>query len=884
MSDKEPLKLSRANRRERAELAGNWKKKYSHIRENVYRKYRSGARGWDLVTEFSEQIDSFIRKIFEERERAHLAGCKPGQSGLSVIALGGYGRKDLAPYSDIDIMVLSSRGASPVAREINADFVQLLWDIGFQVGHRFCSVGQAVVQGKRDLVSQTAMLEARFLTGNPDPCRSFHRKLNRGMAARSRKQRFITDKIREREEIVRRFGPVVNLSEPNLKESPGGLRDYHLVLWSALATLGGGSLETLAQRNILTVEEYRDFKGSLDFIFRMRFGLHFFYNRKQDRLSFEAQPRIAAQLGYEEPSMRIISFMKDYYRWANQISYLSRLAVKRCYSLVERKPLKSASVSGFPALALAGKTLAVADKHALSELFQRRPEKLLELFCLAAREGLDLDMELRSVIRGKLALVNDRFRSGRRSAKIFKEILKQENIYKTLELMHQVRLLDRYIPEFSQLLGLIQNDPYHMFTVDEHILILFKHLHELTGADERELADLRKLARKYANCHILKLGVLLHDIGKGGGSGDHHEIGLKKAEAALKRWGVSPLELSGALFLVKNHLQMSELAQHQDIDDPAIVIRFAERVGSLENLERLYLLTYADIRAVRENVWTVWKGALLAELFQRTRFYLDREPSGETVEAEKKEALEGLKKEFPPDWIDRFGKMMPSRYFHFISREKIAEHVKLVSRLDAEKSPVSFCQNERRGCTELLMCSHDRKGNINRVSGTLAALNINILGAELYTSSSGIAVNTIQFTDRLGKPVLDREVLETIAENLRKVMTGETSLESLWKKRPDYIRRTEGKGVEIITEVGFDNDMSPAHTVMKVSARDEIGFLYRITSVLSEYDIFLAKIHTEGSRAVDTFYLTRNRRKITDRKKQSLLADRIKVTLSKSEL
>ncbi len=837
-------------------------------------QHRKGAGGLQIVAELTTLADAVIGHLFRLAEEALGEGRRKGE-GCALIALGGYGRRELNPASDIDLMFLLPRRPDDNLQALIRPVLYTLYDIGFVVGHASRSVDDCLQMAEADLSSLTAMLEARFLAGQRGIFERFRRALASFLTGRQVAS-FIQRKLAEQEARHRKYGASIFLQEPNVKEGVGGLRDLHTALWIAKVRYPIAGWRDLTTRGLLSQEELDQGLETLDFLLRLRNELHYLSRGKNDILSLSLQERVAANLGFSGTgeTYAVERLMRHYYLCAREIQRLSRTIVERCLrqrSLVEEamKTLKAREIGdGFVEV---NRQIHVMPMN--RGLFAEDPVRLMKIFWYAQQMGYGLSLEARELVRSHLPLIDDDLRRSNRALGFFLAILREPSgVVRILRLMHELGVLSAYIPEFAPLTCLVQFDFYHKYTVDEHTFMALENLEDLYRSESPALHEFRSIAKELKKPELLKLAILFHDLGKGEGKG-HVEKGVVLTDQILKRWGFPDQDAEEVKFLVAHHLTMSHIAQHRDLDDEPMIIELAKQVQTVDRLKSLYLLTYLDIKAVGPDVWNEWKAALLWELYLKAHTILTRGVEGEGDLARaaklKEELTRELADEFPRSVVEEHLSQMPIRYLLTTPGAKVAAHMRLVERvLRGEEVAAQWTHYPLVGYTEFTVCAFGRPGRFSQIVGTLTANGINILGAQMYTRKDGMVIRNFQVNDGRGGAVLEEVIWERVSEDLQEVLTGKVDVRELIKaRRKEILVKPSRKGPPPPTRVEFDNIVSESHTVIDVRTQDRLGLLYLISSTLSELgiDVRLAKIATEADQVIDVFYVTeRDGRKILE--------------------
>jgi [protein-PII] uridylyltransferase len=796
----------------------------------------TGAGGNEVVQRRTALIDRLLREVWNA---GGVANDRP-----ALVAVGGYGRGELNPRSDVDILFLCRNERE---REQASPVLYLLWDIGLDIGHSVRSVAECVDLARSDPKIRTSLLESRLLAGDQAFYQEYRHRMSSEVFNRKTAQ-FITEKIAERNAMRQKYGGSLYLREPNIKESVGGLRDIHLARWIALTRFGVAAEPDLLRSGIVGPEQIARFIGARNFLWRLRNEVHYLSDRKNDQLTYDLQEQTARDFRYRDSAhlSSVERFMKSYFLHARTIQDFTRVVVERSLPARSRGWFDVARQVG--SFSLRGKTLFSAREG----LFRQRPEAVFEAFSIVQSHGVVLSDRLRQELASCGAA---EVRASAPAAAIFLSMLDApDRLADTLTLMRDTGLLGRYLPEFRAVQALAPHDHYHKYTVDEHILAAVRNLEDVRQMRSPALETLSQAMRDVTKRWVLMLAVLLHDLGKAF-RGDHERHGRDIAAQVLLRLGVSGDDRERILFLVENHLLMSVLSQRRELDDRKVIDDFARTVRDPANLRMLYLLTYADMSAVGPAAWTGWKAALLQDLYLRTLRHFDKAAGAQDdrqtrfVSVRRHLASSG----FPPEEIEAFLQSMPPNYVMTASRSRMLDHLQMVHQLPADQFVIRHRHRFEHGYTDLTVCAYDAYGMFYRTAATIAAQNLSILRAQVYTARNGIMIDTFQITNEEGAITTYEEVWATLEADLRDVLTGK-------KPPPEAKASLYGRTVpgDVSPSVAFDNETSPALTIIDIKARDRIGLLYRIARILYDLniDIASAKISTEGIRAMDSFYVT----------------------------
>src|SRR2546421_780646 len=585
--------------------------------DSVKVMHAGGASGQESVQAHARVVDDLVKSLTKliTSDTNGLAA-----TPFVVIALGGYGRGELHPSSDIDLMVIYDAELSPYVQRVTQELLYTLWDLGLQIGHSLRSLPDCVAIARTDLASRTSMQAARFLAGDRRLFARFRRVLEENVYQRDFEQ-FLAATLAERDQRYRKYGASPYIGEPNIKESAGGLRDMHTAMWLAAAKFGTRTLRELSEKGLITPREQAHTDAALTFLWRVRNELHFLAGHKNDVLGRAVQPAIARNFGYEgdERSLDVERFMREYYLHARAIHRVSRRLIARCQETVtvrgvaERRNRHQALADG---LVFIDGRLYLADRD--SAVFAANPTRLMKVFWHLHRLGGELSVELERAVEEALDLIDDDFRSSPAVRELFLDICRTwGRVGGALSERHELGVLGRYLPEFGALTCLVQYDVYHKFSADQHSLLAVEHMEALAPGQSAESEGAAQVFSEVEKPELLLLGLLLHDIGKAKGHG-HVAKGIPLVRELTARVGLQAADGAAVEFLVAHHLTMSHVAQRRDIDDPKTITDFAAAVGDPSRLRMLYLLTYADMRAVGPGVLTPWQARILHELYART--------------------------------------------------------------------------------------------------------------------------------------------------------------------------------------------------------------------------------------------------------------------------
>ncbi|MCE5194393.1 MAG: [protein-PII] uridylyltransferase [Nitrospiraceae bacterium] len=787
------------------------------------------SNGRELTALYTKKTDDLLINIFNSIK---------SKNPIVLIAVGGYGRAELAPFSDIDIMFFAKDKSD--SKKVETVLYQL-WDKGLTVGHSFRTAEECIIEAKKDIRTHTSLLESRFIAGDKELYDYFTDKVYSEIAYKNQKS-FIKAKLSEMAKRHIDYGGSVFLLEPNIKEGQGCLRDVHTALWLSNVVLRLNKLEQLA--GVIEKNELRRFLKAYDFLLKIRFCLHIINERKNDSLSFNLQSSVALKLGFRDSKKFLGSerFMRYFYLKANVIKAVTKSLIEACVAkkfFVQRRffnsLIKKRITDNFYLC-----TNVIA--HYQQDLFRKEPWRIIEAYYVFSKTGRDFSKSLRYEIKQNLFLINKKIRNSSRAAACFIKILKSDRVYETLNLMHETGVLGRFIPEFGALRSLVVYEPYHRYTVDEHTLIAIKNLELLRNTKFKNLEYLSKIINGLEEKEILFMALLFHDIGKAAGR-YHQGEGYRIIKNILERFNIRTDKRQRIEFLVKNHILMSLLALKREIEDTELISQFADAVSDEESLKSIYLMTYADMSAVNPGFWTEWKAYLLNDLFDHTLNYLKgiRRNTQKHINKILSSYIGTDKKE-----LDKFIKQMPDRYMISTSIEKVYSDFKLVSQLKNDIFTVEI-NSKTDSLTEIIIATWDRPGLFSKIVGFLSSKWLNIVSARLYTGTNGLVIDKIQISN--WKELWWDGMDDTIKKGLRTSIFEDLIFDLTYSRKESV--SIFGVFVEI------DNETSSDSTIAEFFSTDRLGLLYDVSNLFLEkgLNIISAKINTELGIAQDTFYI-----------------------------
>ena len=847
--------------------------------------HRGGAGGLEVCSGRSAMMDVLIRHLWRDIQRVY-----PPSGSVPLIALvsfGGYGRGELNPFSDIDLMFLheadlSTEGpAFKILSEWTSSLLYTLWDIGLKVGHAVRSVNECVSLANGDMQAKTALIEARLITGDA----SLHAQLLKAVVrqcVRGHEDEYIQLRLIDQANRRAKYGNSPAMQEPNIKNGVGGLRDFQNLLWMAFFKHGTRSLADLQRADFLSVSEQKQIESAYDFLLRTRNELHYLAGRAVDALTPALKPAVASGLGFTDrsPRKRTEAFMREYYTHTRNL-FLTTRTLEQRLALVpsptrvnrtgrnsQRAVNKGEEFDGFKVL---DGQLHLVDRAALPSDRGR----ILRAFLEAQKRGINLHPDLAQLLRQQVSLVDRSFIADPHYQATFLEILNQRgNVGPYVRAMHEVGLLGKFLPEFGKLTNLVQHEFYHQYAVDEHTLNCVTKLDQVWDADQSPFVNYLDPFNRVERPFVLYLALLLHDCGKAIPGERHELVGARLALRVAKRFRLDASTARTLSLVIEHHLTMVQISQRRDLDDPAVIQSFAAQMGNQETLDLLTLHTFADSMGTSDTLWNGFKDSLLWQLHHRTAETL--KGGTEFIGEEKrqrgllrKQVRSSLPKTFAEDELSAHFDGLPTRYFRIHSARQIARDLILVHQFihlqlteeDRALEPAILWQEEKdRGCTLVHLCTWDRIGLFVKLTGALAAAGLNILSAQIFTRSDGLVLDSFQVTDaRTGaapEPAVRDRLEKLIGDILvRNVDIGPAVARMTAQSRPLYQALA---GECLVPSVRFDTTNAPEPTIIDLEAEDRPGLLYDLSMTFSNLglNVVLAKIVTEKGAAIDTFYVT----------------------------
>ena len=807
-------------------------------------------------------FDQVIRIVHDAAARAYPVSNPTTADRLAVVAVGGYGRGELAPYSDIDLLFLFPWKQTAHGEQIVEYMLYMLWDLGLKVGHSTRSIEDCVRLAKRDLTIRTALLEARFLWGEQTLFLEM-RKAYSDQVISGATMEFVTGKLAERDARHEKMGDSRYYVEPNIKDGKGGLRDLQTLYWIAKFAYQVDSVADLVDREVLTKAEARNFSKDQNFLWSVRFHLHYISGRAEERLTFDVQTRISERMGYAERAgaSGVERFMKHYYIVAKDVGDLTRIFCAAIEAENMSRPIirlprlrRSRDLIGFQ---IDRDRLTVADENQFAD----DPVALIRLFYVAHNEGLDIHPHALRLVTQNLKRIDKDLRADPEANRMFVEMATSiDSPEVVLTRMNEAGVFGKFLRDFGRVVGQTQHDMYHVYTVDEHTIQAIGLLAKIErGELKKEHPVSSEVIHKISSRRALYLAVLFHDIAKGRG-GDHSVLGARVAKRVCPRLGLDPEECETVEWLVAEHLIMSDVAQKRDLNDPKTIDDFVEKVQSPERLRLLLCLTVVDMRATGPNVWNNWKAQLLRELYHGAGDVMSggqlTDARADRVAAAKERLRDAL-----ADWSDADIEAHMDRgyagYWLTFDTETLAHHARMMREAEQEKLPLSIRTRVRVDIdvTELTIFTQDHPGLFSRVAGAISAVDANIVDAKAFTTPQGMALDTFWLQDNNATALSASGALAKLTVQIERALAGQMKRSEPQAQRTFVPERI--KVFKVPPRVIIDNRASAAHTVIEINGRDRPGFLYLVTGALFSLSLHIssAKISTFGERAVDVFYV-----------------------------
>ena len=885
-------------------------KKFLRIEDHRLRlKHQAGGGGLELCQRRKDLVDVLLRHVFSAAERFSGKGSAVAPTPFTLLALGGYGRGELNPFSDVDVMFLhngNTKHPSPYMRQVIEQVLYLLWDIGFKVGHSTRSVKEAIDQANADMLSKTAMLEARYLAGDREVERIFRERF-RAKCVRSYERQYAEMRMEDQAARHAKFGNSVYMQEPQVKMGCGGLRDFQNLLWMTYFQEGALTTNQLVGKDWLSKGDQRRIEAAHDFLLRVRTELHYSNGRATDVLHLAYQDQVAQRLHYPLKGNAPLSeaLMKDYYAHTRNIFRVTERITEQFAS----GHSSGGTRSFFSFLPSARARAATKEKEEdlgefisrggqlfarRSDLLKRNPLAMMQAFETAQLHELDLSPELEDALSRNPELITRVFNYATAPREIFKRILSRKGrAARSLRMMHRVDFLGRYLPEFGPLTCLVQHEFFHRYTADEHTLVCIEKLDALSTTEEPSLLPYRELFNKLEDPMVLYLALLLHDTGKGIGARPHSEASALFAQRAAARLQLAPEQRRSLILLVDHHLTLSTIAQQRNLGDPETAVEFAGLIRDQRNLDALMLLTLADGQGTSAEKWSDWKESLVWQLYHATSQYLtDQAVFFEQRKIEREKLQDKITSKLSPDFaeeIEAHFDAMPDNYFRASGVDEIAAHVLLfrafLQNLYQRNEPallpaVKWEAFPRLGHSTASFCAWDGQRLLANLAGSFSVVPLNILSADIYTRGDNVVLDVFRVCDLRARAVTDENDFALVEATLRQALVDPAfDFRPLLQQARLRIGNQKRASIAFPTSITTDNRAHPNYTLIHIQTPDRIGLLYDLMSALADEQISIAlsRISTEKGAAIDTFY-------VVDRRSRGKLQESARIDALQSSL
>ena len=816
-------------------------------------------RALEHIRAQADLTDALVRAALAIAQRLHPLTNPTEGERIAVLAVGGFGRAEMAPHSDVDLLFLFPWKITPWAEKIIESMLYVLWDLKLKVGHSSRSVKDCVRLGREDISIRTALLEHRFIAGEQALADDLDGRLWSELF-RNTGREFIEAKLQERANRHKRQGGQRYVLEPNVKEAKGGLRDLQTLYWIGKYLHRVASSEGLVAAGLLTAEEYGIFRRAENFLWAARCHMHYITNRATDQLTFDLQVEVAARMGYVDTAGRraVEHFMQDYFRHATRVGELTRVFLTE---LEARHAKPEARLTGFfnrrkvkAGFKLVQGRIDVSDPVK----FMATPLNMLAVFEEALRSGYLLHPNVMRLIAANLHLIDDKLREDPEAIRTFLDLmLKHGNPERALRRMNELGVLSAFIPEFENIVAMMQFNVYHHYTVDEHIIQCISVLAQIErGELVEELPVVSGILKAGVNRRVIYVALLLHDIGKGRPE-DHSIIGAQIARRICPRLGLTPEETETVEWLVRYHLLMSDMAQKRDVGDPRTVRDFAKAVATRRRLDLLTVLTVCDIRGVGPGTWNNWKAMLLRQLYNLTAEALDgglETFNRERAVEESRVALRLRLADWPAEDVTRETGRHYDPYWQGLTTDTQDTFARLLRGLKDDEIRIDLHPEPQRDATRASFALADHPGIFSRLAGALALVGANVVDARTYTSKVGYATAVFWVQDTEGHPY-DIDRLPRLRGMIDKTLAGDVLPRTALADR-DKVKKRE-REFRFPTHITFDNEGSEIYTIIEVDTRDRPGLLFDLTRTLANSNIYIASavIATYGAQVVDSFYV-----------------------------
>lgn len=844
--------------------------------EIIKQRHRDGGGGLEVSQARAELFDLLLQHIYDWAQSSQ----DKKTPGFSLIAIGGYGRGILNPCSDIDLLFLiscdSKKIPAAVKQTVEAILYQL-WDMGLKVGHSVRSVKECIAEAFADQQNKTAMLDTRLIAGEARLYQAYRTRFEKSCIQKKQKA-FLELRRQDQRNRHTKYSNTPFLQEPNVKESCGGLRDFHNILWVARIMRGITDLKDLVRQKSLTAAAYDEILAAYDFLLRVRNELHYETGKSSDILTLRFQGIVATSFNYPQKSIlrRTEAFMRDYYRHTKHL-WMHSNTVMEIYQLEDgEKPAKGLrsfltlrrkkreEFDGF--IAKEGRIYAASP-----EIFRNDPNRLMRLFQHCQLRNLKLSPPIRKQIKEHLSYVDKNFRYSKANRDTFQAILERKgDVARTLRLMHRVQFLGRFLPEFDAMDCLVQHEFFHRYTADEHTLRCVDQLDALLVSEEPQHQFYRRLLLEISDPYALYLAVIMHDTGRAEDVREHIDGSTMLANRVCKRLQITGARRALLMFLVDNHLTFWRTATTKNIEDPNVVAEFASIMKTKTNLDALLLFTYADSNGTAPDAWNGWKESLMRQLHSLTTRFLDQGREGycASIEEQKQELRQevlGLMRDDYHPWVNEHFDRMPEAAFSFRQAPHIVTQVRTVrhftQREESQENPycIKWIDHNDKGYTEMVIATRNRPNLLEKICCAIASQQINILSADFYTRTDGIVVDIFRVCTTNFEPISDANMRKRFTETFDAIFAAqEYNAEQYLKRKKNFLAPRTDAGISFPVRSYLSNDLHPSCTTVEIQALDRIGLLHDLFHAINSHqlDTVHARICTEKGAAVDTLYIT----------------------------
>jgi [protein-PII] uridylyltransferase len=847
--------------------------------QRIQQHHRSGAGGLEIARDRAALIDTMLASILEASIKVRKEGV---QLPIALVATGGYGRALLNPRSDIDLLFLLPRASTKLPKPISdlvQDVLYLLWDMGFKVGHACRSTTECIEQAKLDQENKTSLMDARLIAGDNTLFTQFQARFGRECIDKGQAAFF---EIRRQDLRTRheKYSRTVFLQEPNVKESCGGMRDYHAVQWVARVKTGSSNLEDLVEKKLLTASAYKEIEEAYDFLHRVRNELHYHTGKATDQLTLQLQGVVATAFHYPQRSIlrSTEAFMRDYYRHTRHI-YQHATSLMEAFQ-IEQDSRAESGIRSF--LTFRKKAREEFDGFiardgrlfpANQDIFKEDPSRLMRLFQHCQVRNLKLSPQIRRLIANHWEDIDRPFRYSKTNRLIFQSILERKGeVARILRLMHRIGFLGRYLPEFGALDCLVQHEFFHRYTADEHTLRCIDQLDQIVSEEQPRRKIYRRLFHEIQDPYALYLALILHDTGRAENVREHIDGSAMLAARLCNRLQIQGARRTLIMFLVDNHLTFWRTATTRNLDDPEVIAEFAAIVKNRSNLDALLLFTYVDSSGTAPDAWSGWKESLMLQLHTATRHFLEegREKYSRKLDADRlalrDEVLGIMREDYHPDVKHHFERM-PASAFHFRQAAHIVTQVRTVrhflQREADTKDPFASCikwiDHTDKGYTELVLATRDKPLLLEKVCCALASEQINILSADLFTRTDGIVVNIFRVCTTNFEPVSEASTRKRFLATFENILAAKDyEPERYLRRRVNFLKPRTDQDIPVPVLAYVSNELHPTCTTVELQALDRIGLLHDLFHTINQYGLNTAhaRICTEKGVAMDTLYIT----------------------------